>query len=68
MLVIDDVLDAEQVAELLHVHPRTIARLAGQKKLPGFRVGNQWRFRRQAIEEYIKHQENLDEAEKEDEK
>lgn len=66
MLVIDDVLDADEVAKILHVHPRTVARLAGQKKLPGFRVGNQWRFRRQAIEDYIKNQENLEEIKSND--
>lgn len=57
MPVIDDILDADQVGEMLHIHPRTIVRLANQGKIPGFRVGSQWRFRKEAINEYIKNQE-----------
>ena len=55
--MIEDILDADQVGELLHVHPRTIIRLANQTEIPDFKVGDQWRFRRQAIEQYIKDQE-----------
>ena len=53
----DDILDAEEVAKMLHVHPRTIMRLAGQGQIPGFKIGGQWRFRREAIEEHIRQQE-----------
>ena len=57
VFVSDDILNAEQVGEMLHVHARTVIRLANQAKLPGFKVGDQWRFRRLAIEQYIKEQE-----------
>ena len=57
MAVIDDILDADQVGEMLHIHPRTIVRLANQGKIPGFKVGSQWRFRKEAINEYIRNQE-----------
>jgi excisionase family DNA binding protein len=56
-IVIGDILDANEVAELLRIHPRTVIRLAGKGELPGFKVGDQWRFRREAIEQYIKEQE-----------
>jgi len=55
--VIGDILDAHEVGNLLRVHPRTIIRLASKGQLPGFKVGDQWRFRREAIEAYIKAQE-----------
>lgn len=55
--MIGDILDANEVGQLLRVHPRTVIRLAGKGELPGFKVGDQWRFRREAIEEYIKAQE-----------
>ena len=42
---------------MLRVHSRTVIRLAKQAKLPGFKVGDQWRFRREAIEQYIREQE-----------
>ncbi len=57
MVMTDEVLDAEAVGRMLGIHPRTVIRLAKDKKLPGFRVGGQWRFRRETIEEYIKRQE-----------
>jgi len=53
----EEILDADEVAKMLRVHPRTVMRLAGQGQLPGFKVGGQWRFRREAIEEYIRKQE-----------
>ena len=56
-LVTDDILDAEEVANMLRVHPRTIMRLASQGEIPGFKVGGQWRFRREAIDQYIRDQE-----------
>jgi excisionase family DNA binding protein len=55
--VLEEILDADEVAKLLRVHPRTVKRLAGEGTLPGFRVGSQWRFRREAINEYIRRQE-----------
>ena len=55
--MLENILDADDVAEMLRVHPRTVKRLAGQGVLPGFKVGGQWRFRREAIEEYVKRQE-----------
>jgi len=55
--VLDDILDADQVGKMLHVHSRTVIRLAREAKLPGFKVGDQWRFRREAIEHYIREQE-----------
>ena len=41
-----DVLTVEEVAEYLRIHPYTVRRLARTGKLPGFKVGGQWRFNR----------------------
>ena len=67
MLVMDEILDADQVGKMLHVHPRTVIRLANQGKIPGFKVGDQWRFRREAIDDYIKEQERRYTERKDDE-
>jgi excisionase family DNA binding protein len=37
-------IDCDAVAQLLQIHPKTVQRLARQKKLPGYRVGDLWRF------------------------
>ena len=52
-----EILDAQEVAEMLRLHPRTVMKLANQGQLRGFKAGGQWRFRREAIEEYIREQE-----------
>jgi excisionase family DNA binding protein len=64
--VLQDILDADEVAAILRIHPRTVKRLANDGELPGFKVGGQWRFRREAIEEYIRKQEHKHDKLKED--
>lgn len=44
-----DVLTADEVAKYLRIHPYTVRRLAREKKLPGFRIGGQWRFNRSQL-------------------
>jgi excisionase family DNA binding protein len=50
-----------EVARLLKLKPQTIYRWVQQKKLPGAKIGKEWRFRRSAIERwldrYMKQQE-----------
>ncbi len=43
-MVTKDVLTVEELAEHLRIHPYTARRLARAGKLPGFKVGGQWRF------------------------
>ncbi len=46
-------LTIRQVAEYLQVTERTIYKLAWAGKLPGFKVGNTWRFKKEDIDEWI---------------
>jgi len=41
---------AEEIAKYLKLHPYTIRRLARERKIPSFRVGGQWRFRKDEID------------------
>jgi excisionase family DNA binding protein len=50
---------AEEIAKYLRVHPYTVKRLARQGKIPGFKVGDQWRFDVKEIEEWKRNQGNL---------
>jgi len=43
----------EELAETLKVHPRTIQRIIQRKKMPAIRIGRQWRFRREWVEEWL---------------
>jgi excisionase family DNA binding protein len=42
---LDSLLDSEEAGRFLRIHPVTVKRLARSGRLPGFRIGNRWRFR-----------------------
>ena len=42
--------------DLLRTHPSTVYNLARRGQIPGFRVGTDWRFRKDAIERWITKQ------------
>jgi excisionase family DNA binding protein len=44
-----DVLTVEQAAQLLQLSAKTLKRLAQARDVPSRRVGQQWRFSRQAL-------------------
>lgn len=41
-----------EVSAYLHVHASTIYRLLKRRQLPAFRVGAEWRFRREDIDRW----------------
>lgn len=47
------ILTLREVAEYLKVTERTIYRLAAAKKIPAFKVGGTWRFRKVDIDGWI---------------
>jgi excisionase family DNA binding protein len=49
MQKIQDVLTAQQAAELLNAHVETIRRMARRGSIPAFKIGKDWRFRRSAL-------------------
>lgn len=49
-------LTARQLQEILRVDRTTIYRMAESGRLPGLKVGNQWRFPRQQIEAWLQSQ------------
>ena len=53
------VLTIKDVAKMLGVNERTINRYAVDKVMPGFRVGNKWRFNKSEVEEWINKRRNL---------
>jgi excisionase family DNA binding protein len=48
----DKVMTVTEVAEYLHVHPSTIYRLLRKREIPAFRVGSDWRFNRESIDDW----------------
>jgi excisionase family DNA binding protein len=52
-----DLMTVGELASKLRCHPTTVYRLLNQKKLPGFRVGADWRFSSQTIDRWIVSQQ-----------
>jgi excisionase family DNA binding protein len=52
MALDDEIYTIKELSEHLRVHRATIYRLLRQGRLPGFRVGSDWRFSRAAIEQW----------------
>ena len=44
----------DEVAAFLKLNPYTIRRLVRQGKIPAFKIGGQWRFRKEEIDRFIK--------------
>ena len=55
--VATDILTIKEVAEFLKLTEKTAYRLAGEGKIPGFKVGGSWRFRRDEIEKMTRREE-----------
>ena len=49
----NDILTVRDVATYLKVTEKTVYGLAQQRRIPAFKVGGQWRFRRDDIETWI---------------
>lgn len=55
-------LTLREAAEALNISTRTLTRLASKKKVPGFKLGGQWRFSREHIERWIERELRTDET------
>ena len=52
----DEILTLKEVAEYLKLADKTAYRLAAEGKLPGFKVGGSWRFKREDVLAWIEEQ------------
>jgi excisionase family DNA binding protein len=55
---IKEILTPREAAEYLSVHVRTIYRLAKNREIPGRKVGGSWRFKKDALDEWLSLKEN----------
>jgi excisionase family DNA binding protein len=58
----DDLLTTRQLMELLHLDRTTIYRMLNDGRLPGVRVGGQWRFSKQAVDSLLQGHNVIAEA------
>lgn len=52
-----DVFTVQELASYLRMRPLTIYKHASGGKLPGFKVGSHWRFKKTTIDQWIQSQE-----------
>jgi excisionase family DNA binding protein len=46
----EKLLDSEEAAAIIKIHPKTLQRLARQRIIRGVQIGTHWRFRASEIE------------------
>ncbi|MCG7878574.1 MAG: helix-turn-helix domain-containing protein [Candidatus Thiodiazotropha taylori] len=54
----DEILTLKEVADYLKLAEKTAYRLAADGKLPGFKVGGSWRFKREDVSAWIEEQKS----------
>jgi len=54
----EPLVDAEEIAGLLRLHPKTVQQMARNGQLPGIRVGRFWRFRKSEIDRWLRSELN----------
>jgi excisionase family DNA binding protein len=52
----DDILTVREISNLLRLHPATVYKLVKQGKIPSFRIGSEWRFRKDVIMRWMAQQ------------
>tara|TARA_R110001592_G_scaffold27763_3_gene102635 strand:- start:15464 stop:15658 length:195 start_codon:yes stop_codon:yes gene_type:complete len=52
----DEIMTLKEVAEYLKLAEKTAYRLAAEGKLPGFKAGGSWRFKREDVQKWIEEQ------------
>lgn len=53
-----DLITIKEVAEYLKIAEKTIYRMAAEGKIPAYKVGGSWRFRRKEVEQWFEKQRN----------
>jgi two-component system, probable response regulator PhcQ len=54
-----DLQTPEQIARYLNINKFTVYRLVTEKKIPAFKVGNQWRFKQEMIDAWMMAKSNM---------
>ena len=49
----EPLLDSEDAAQLLRIHPKTLQRMARKGEVPAMQIGKLWRFRASALNDWL---------------
>ena len=51
---VEPLIDAKAAGRLLHLHPKTVKKMAAKGQLPALRIGNRWRFRASELDAWAR--------------
>jgi PTS system nitrogen regulatory IIA component len=54
---IEPLIDANEAAELLGIHPVTLCEMARQGRIPAIKIGRVWRFRPSSLNRWLSERE-----------
>lgn len=54
-LTFEQLLDSDEAAALLKIHPKTLQKMARNGEIMGVQVGRLWRFRASVLNEWLEH-------------
>lgn len=49
----EPLLDSDEAAHLLKIHPKTLQRMARRREILGVQIGRLWRFRRSELNAWV---------------
>jgi excisionase family DNA binding protein len=49
----NEILTIKDICDLLQIHPTTVYKMVREGSIPSFRIGSDWRFRRDRIERWM---------------
>lgn len=55
----NDIMTMKEIALYLKLNEKTAYKLTAEGKIPAFKVGGSWRFRKSEIDRWIKEQEQM---------
>lgn len=61
----DDIMTVKELADYLKIAEKTAYRFASEGKVPGFKVGSAWRFKKEEIDAWIRRQSEENTAQEE---
>ncbi|OFW16002.1 MAG: hypothetical protein A3H27_01715 [Acidobacteria bacterium RIFCSPLOWO2_02_FULL_59_13] len=55
-------MDIRQASQYLRVSPDTLYRYLADKKIPAFKLGNRWRFKKSTLDRWMEQQSQIGEG------
>jgi excisionase family DNA binding protein len=56
MTIVHEILTVKELGDLMKIHQSTVYRLTKEGRIPAFRIGSEWRFRKDQIMHWIAEQ------------